>query len=176
MTRCNIPSKTDLEANDKLTTTMRIALGADHAGFTLKEDLRRELSGMGHEMVDYGTNSPESTDYPDYASLVGEAVSSGSADRGLLVCSTGVGMSIAANKVPGVRAALAMNADEVHLTRAHNDANILTIGARYLDAPAAMELIQVFLDTPFEAGRHARRVAKITQLESAPPGHPGEQS
>ncbi len=155
---------------------MRIALGADHAGFSLKEELRRELSGMGHEIVDYGTGSPESTDYPDYAGLVGNAVSSGSAERGLLVCSTGVGMSIAANKVPGIRAALAMNADEVHLTRAHNDANVLTIGARYVDAPTALGLIQIFLDTPFEEGRHARRVAKISKLESAPPARPVEQT
>jgi RpiB/LacA/LacB family sugar-phosphate isomerase len=146
---------------------MRIALGADHAGFSLKQELRQKLSSMGHEVLDFGTASAESTDYPDYAALVGAAVSSGSAERGLLVCSTGVGMSIAANKVPGVRAALGMNADEVHLTRAHNDANILTMGARYMDAAAALELIQVFLETPFEEGRHARRVAKISEMEKA---------
>lgn len=146
---------------------MRIALGADHAGFSLKQELRRELSGMGHEIVDFGTASAESTDYPDYARLVGQAVSSGTADRGLLVCSTGVGMSIAANKVPGVRAALGMNADQVHLTRAHNDANVLTLGARYLDSQAALELITIFLETPFAAGRHARRVSKISELEKA---------
>jgi ribose 5-phosphate isomerase B len=146
---------------------MRIALGADHAGFSLKEELRRVLSSIGHEIVDFGTASAESTDYPDYAGLVGHAVSSGSVERGLLVCSTGVGMSIAANKVPGIRAALGMNADEVHLTRAHNDANVLTLGARYLDASAALELIKIFVDTPFEEGRHARRVAKISEMEKA---------
>ena len=146
---------------------MRIALGADHAGFSLKQELGRELSKRGYEILDFGTTSPESTDYPDYADLVGRAVSSGSAERGLLVCSTGVGMSIAANKVPGIRAALGMNADEVHLTRAHNDANVLTLGARYLDAASALELVKVFLDTPFEEGRHARRVAKISEMEKA---------
>jgi ribose 5-phosphate isomerase B len=144
---------------------MKIALGADHAGFDFKQQVRAALQSQGHEVVDFGTDSPESTDYPDYASPVGRAVSAGSADRGILVCSTGVGMSIAANKLAGVRAALAVNEDEVRLTRAHNDANVLTIGAKYTDLQRALSLIDIFLSTAFEGGRHARRVAKIASLE-----------
>lgn len=146
---------------------MKIAIGADHAGFALKEQLRASLAARGVDVVDFGTHSSESTDYPDYASAVAHAVSSGEADRGLLVCSTGVGMSMAANKVEGVRAALAFNADEVELTRRHNDANVLTIGARYNNLQQAEEFVDVFLKTPFEGGRHQRRVDKITSLEKS---------
>ena len=146
---------------------MKIAIGADHAGFPLKQGIAATLAEQGHEILDVGTFSPESTDYPDYAGQVGHAVVSGAAERGLLVCSTGVGMSIAANKVSGIRAALAMNADEVELTRSHNDANVLTFGSRYFDAPKALELVEVFLKTPFSGGvRHSRRVAKIAALET----------
>ena len=144
---------------------MRIAIGADHAGFSLKERIREILSSKGHDVVDFGTNSPESTDYPDFAVPVGNSVVSGETDRGILVCSTGVGMSIAANKIDGVRAALGVNADEVNLTRSHNDANVLTLGAKYTDEATAEELVDVFLSTPFDGGRHARRVAKIMALE-----------
>lgn len=144
---------------------MRIALGADHAGFSMKQELGRALADLGHDVVDFGTMSAASTDYPDYAARVARAVAGGSAERGVLVCSTGVGMSIAANKIHGIRAALAVNPDEVRLTRLHNDANVLTLGARYVDAATAVELIQVFLATQFEGGRHARRVAKIAELE-----------
>lgn len=144
---------------------MKIAIGADHAGFVLKDQVRDALREAGHEVVDLGTDSAESTDYPDYADQVARDVVSGAADRGILVCSTGVGMSIAANKIHGIRAALAFNPDEVRLTRAHNDANILTIGARYTTADAAKEMVRVFLETPFEGGRHARRIGKIAQLE-----------
>lgn len=144
---------------------MKIAIGADHAGFALKEELRAALTSRGLDVADYGTHSGESTDYPDYASAVAQAVSRGEADRGILVCSTGVGMSMAANKVDGVRAALAFNADEVELTRRHNDANVLTLGARYNDLPQAEELVDLFLKTPFEGGRHQRRVDKISSLE-----------
>lgn len=146
---------------------MKIAIGADHAGYLLKEQIRERLTAAGHEVVDYGTQSPDSTDYPDYAKPVAEAVSGGEADRGVLVCSTGVGMSIAANKVKGVRAALAFNADEVQLTREHNDANVLALGARYTDADTAAQLIDVFLKTPFSGGeRHSRRIAKVAKLEA----------
>ena len=146
---------------------MKIAIGADHAGFPLKQELAAKLAEQGHEILDFGTFSPESTDYPDYAGQVGHAVVAGAAERGLLVCSTGVGMSMAANKISGIRAALAMNADEVQLTRSHNDANVLTFGIRYFDAPKALELIEVFLNTPFDGGvRHSRRVAKIAALET----------
>jgi ribose 5-phosphate isomerase B len=144
---------------------MRIAIGADHAGFSLKEKLRQRLAGEGHEMVDYGTTSDASCDYPDFAQPVARDVAQGRSDRGILVCSTGIGMAMAANKVDGVRAAPALNEDEVHLTREHNDANVLTIGAKYVDERQALELIRIFLDTAFAGGRHARRVAKIAQLE-----------
>jgi len=149
---------------------MRIAIGADHAGFAVKERLRAKLTQDGHEVVDYGTNSPDSTDYPDYAAPVARDVASGRADRGILVCSTGVGMSITANKVPGVRAALGTNLDEVRLVRSHNDANVLTLGAKYTAPEAADALVDEFLRTQFEGGRHARRVGKITALEQEAAG------
>lgn len=144
---------------------MKIAIGADHAGYALKDLVRDALRQAGHEVIDVGTNSADSTDYPDYAVAVAEGVLSGAAERGILVCSTGVGMSIAANKIDGIRAALAFNVDEVRLTRAHNDANIITIGARYTDPEAANEMVRIFLETPFEGGRHARRLGKIADLE-----------
>ena len=145
---------------------MRIAVGADHAGFALKTAIAGALRGQGHQVLDCGASGPDSVDYPDYALPVASAVSRGEADRGILVCFTGIGMSIAANKVPGIRAAVAFNADAVRLTRAHNDANVLALGARYTDPAAALEYISAFLDTPFEAGRHARRVGKIAAIES----------
>ena len=144
---------------------MRIAIGADHAGFSLKEHVRRRLEAAGHQVTDVGTNSADSTDYPDYAVRVGHAVERGEVERGILVCYTGVGMSIAANKVAGVRAGLGVNPEVVRLIRAHNDANVLTIGASLADEPAADELVDVFLSTSFDGGRHARRVGKITALE-----------
>jgi ribose 5-phosphate isomerase B len=144
---------------------MTIAIAADHAGFALKEKLRGALAASGHEVRDFGTSSAESCDYPDFAGPAAREVGEGRADRGILVCSTGIGMAIAANKIAGVRAAPAQSADEVRLTREHNDANVLTIGSRYLDESHAMELIRIFLETGFAGGRHARRVAKIGQLE-----------
>ena len=147
---------------------MKIAIGSDHAGFELKEKLRQTLSAEGHEVSDFGTNSTDSTDYPDYAQSVGREVSGGRADRGILVCYTGVGMAIAANKIKGVRAAMAVSEDEVRLTREHNDANVLTIGAKFQDEQHATALTELFLKTEFAGGRHARRVAKIAQLEQSP--------
>ena len=144
---------------------MKIALGADHAGFELKNKLRDALRAVGQEVIDFGTNSAESTDYPDYAGLVGRAVAAGTADRGVLVCGSGVGMSIAANKIRGVRAALAVNAEEVRLTRQHNNANVITLGARFIEPATAQELVRLFLETPFDGGRHERRVGKISELE-----------
>ncbi len=144
---------------------MKIAIGADHAGFALKEKLRLRLAEEGHEVVDFGTNSAESCDYPDFAQPVAREVAQGRCDRGLLVCSTGIGMAIAANKVEGVRAAPAESEDEVRLTRSHNDANVLTFGARYVDESRAATLVDVFLETEFTGGRHARRVAKIARME-----------
>jgi len=142
---------------------MKIAIGADHAGYFLKEELRAELAAKGHEVMDFGTHTGESTDYPDYGTAVARAVADGKAERGVVVCSTGVGISIAANKVAGVRAALAYNADEVALSRQHNNANVLALGARYVNARTAAEWIEIFLTTPFEGGRHQRRVDKIEQ-------------
>ena len=146
---------------------MKIAIAADHAGFALKERLRLKLADDGHEVVDFGTSSPESCDYPDFAQQVGREVSRGRSDRGILVCSTGIGMAIAANKMAGVRAVPAQSEDEVRLTREHNDANVLTLGARYVDEAHASGLIGVFLNTEFSGGRHARRIAKIAQLEGS---------
>jgi ribose 5-phosphate isomerase B len=140
---------------------MKIAIAADHAGFALKEKLRVKLVDEGHEVVDFGTGSTESCDYPDYAQQVAREVGEGRSERGILVCSTGIGMAIAANKVAGVRAAPAQCEDEVRLTREHNDANVLTLGARYLDEDGAAGLVDLFLAAQFAGGRHARRVAKL---------------
>jgi ribose 5-phosphate isomerase B len=144
---------------------MKIAIAADHAGFALKERLRQRLAAAGHQVIDFGTSSTESCDYPDFAQPVGREVAGGRSDRGILVCSTGIGMAMAANKIGGVRAAPAQSDDEVRFTREHNDANVLTLGAKYLEEARAMELIDIFLHTDFAGGRHARRVDKISQLE-----------
>ncbi|MEP7354688.1 MAG: ribose 5-phosphate isomerase B [Acidobacteriota bacterium] len=144
---------------------MKIAIGADHAGLTLKNLLRDQLVAGGHEVRDFGTNSPASTDYPDYAGPVAHAVAGGEFERGILVCGSGVGMSIAANKVRGIRAALGVSHDEVKATRQHNDANVLTLGERFTDPATAQDLVTTFLTTAFEGGRHERRVEKITALE-----------
>lgn len=144
---------------------MKIAVGADHAGFELKNQLRDALLAAGHDVHDFGTATAESTDYPDYAGQVGRAVARGDADRGVLVCGSGVGMSIAANKIRGVRAALGVNEEGVKLTRQHNNANILTLGARFTDPALAHKLVGLFLETAFDGGRHERRVGKITELE-----------
>ncbi|MEO5924077.1 MAG: ribose 5-phosphate isomerase B [Bryobacteraceae bacterium] len=145
---------------------MNIAIGADHGGFDLKNQLRDALVAAGHQVRDFGTNSPESSDYPDYAGPVAHAVAEGAADRGILVCGSGVGMAIAANKVKGIRAAVGMNTEAVALTRQHNNANILTLGARFTDPVTAQALVKTFLETPFEAGRHELRVEKISQMET----------
>jgi ribose 5-phosphate isomerase B len=144
---------------------MKLAIGADHAGFALKEQLRQRLTDEGHQVEDFGTNSLESCDYPDFAQPVGGEVAAGRVDRGILVCSTGIGMAMAANKIDGVRAAPVTLDDEVSFTRQHNDANVITLGAKYMDADRAMHLIHIFLTTEFIGGRHSRRVAKIMQLE-----------
>jgi len=144
---------------------MKIAIGSDHAGFELKEQLREKLRAAGYEVADLGTASTESTDYPDYAAAVARAVRDGQADKGILVCSSGVGMSIAANKIKGIRAALGTNPEEVSFVRRHNDANVLAIGAKYTGAALAGELVNLFLTTEFEGGRHQRRLDKIKVLE-----------
>ena len=149
---------------------MKIAIGADHAGYLLKEKLRDELIAEGHEVYDAGTVSVESVDYPDFAEKVSERVVSGAAEKGILVCSSGVGMSIAANKINGIRAALGTSEDEVGYVRRHNDANILAIGSNYTDEPTAQRITQVFLNTAFDGGRYARRIAKIEALEKSQKG------
>ena len=144
---------------------MVVAIGADHAGLELKEALKAWLIESGHQILDFGTHSPESVDYPDYAAQVAEAVAMGKAERGLLVCGTGIGMAMAANKVPGVRAAPCSDLFTARLSREHNDANILTLGGRLMGRELATEILQVWLATPFAGGRHERRVAKIGQIE-----------
>jgi len=146
---------------------MKIALGADHAGFELKEKVRQYLLKKGITVNDRGTKSLEPVDYPDYARLVGEDVVGKRADFGILVCGSGIGMSIAANKIPGIRAVNAHDETEAHLAREHNDANVLTLGGRFLDESTAQKIIDKWLSTPFAGGRHATRVGKIADIERA---------
>jgi len=141
-----------------------IALGADHAGYEFKEKIKSVLKSLGLEYQDFGTDSPESTDYPDYAHKVAEAVSTNKAERGILVCGTGIGMSIVANKHNGVRAAAVESVEASRLSRQHNNANILCLGARITPWDKAQEIVKAFLTTPFEGGRHQRRVEKIHTL------------
>lgn len=140
---------------------MRIALGADHAGVDLKNALKESLDALGVAYEDMGTDGPASVDYPDFAAAVADAVRTGRADRGVLVCGSGIGMAIAANKVAGVRAAAIGDLTAARLSREHNDLNVLALGARATPLPLAVEILRTFLDTPFEGGRHTRRVEKI---------------
>ena len=144
---------------------VRISIGADHAGYELKESIKRALNARGVTVDDVGTYSGDSVDYPDYAAQVAGRVVSGESDRGILVCGTGIGMAMAANKVQGVRAAPAHDEISARMAREHNDANILALGARLTPTDVALELVRIFLDTPFEGGRHQRRVDKIAALE-----------
>jgi ribose 5-phosphate isomerase B len=146
-----------------------IALGADHAGWPLKEVVKAWLSDRGHEILDFGTHTADSVDYPDYATLVADAVSSGRAERGVLVCGTGIGMAIAANKVPGVRAASCADTHTARMAREHNDTNVLALGARLIGNETAIEVARVWLETPFAGERHARRVAKLAAIERKEP-------
>ncbi len=140
------------------------ALGSDHAGFEYKEKIKGILDELKIPYKDFGTNSSESTDYPDWAHKVSESVSAGETDRGILVCGTGVGMSIVANKHRGVRAAVCESVTAARLSRQHNDANVLTLGARITGWEAVVDIVKTFLSTPFEQGRHKRRVDKIHTL------------
>lgn len=144
---------------------MRIAVGADHAGVGLKDALKSLLDERGIAYTDFGTLGAESVDYPDFAGKVAQAVASGAYDRGLLVCGSGIGMAIAANKVPGIRAAVATEVESARLGRSHNDANVLALGARLTAEPLAREILSTFLDTPYEGGRHQRRLDKIAAME-----------
>lgn len=144
---------------------MKIALGADHAGFELKEKIKRHLLEKGVIVEDHGTNSAQSVDYPDYAFFVAEQVAAGRAEYGILVCGSGIGMSIAANKVHGIRAAHVTSEIEAQLSRQHNDANVLAIGGRVLDEDMAQRVIDRWLSTDFAGGRHQHRVDKIMAIE-----------
>jgi ribose 5-phosphate isomerase B len=138
-----------------------VILGSDHAGFDLKEKVKKALERLGVPYEDVGTHGPESVDYPDFAHRVAEAVGEGRYARGIVVCGTGLGVSMAANRHPGVRAAVAFDEETARLSREHNDANVLALGGRTLDPGLAARILEVWLKTPFAGGRHARRVAKI---------------
>lgn len=147
---------------------MRIALGADHAGVVLKEQLKERLDERGIPYTDFGTTGTDSVDYPDFATAVARQVASGAFDRGVLVCGTGIGMAIAANKVPGIRAAPVVDEQSAALSREHNNANVLALGARVTSTELAVRLLDLFLDTPFAGGRHERRVDKLSALDQVP--------
>jgi ribose 5-phosphate isomerase B len=144
---------------------MRIAVGADHAGFELKQHVVEALQSAGHEVVDVGTTSEESTDYPLFAEPAARLVAGGEAERGVLVCGSGVGVSIVANKVDGVRAVNAHDVGEATMARKHNDVNVLTLSGRRLSTDEADAIVGTFLDTAFEGGRHERRVELIAEVE-----------
>jgi ribose 5-phosphate isomerase B len=143
----------------------KIAIGSDHAGFGLKEEILGLLKGLDIDIVDCGTNTTESVDYPDFGARVSELVSSGEAERGILVCGTGLGMSMVANKYPNVRAALCNDLFSAKMSRLHNDANILVMGGRVIGKDLAAEIVKVWLSTPFEGDRHLKRLHKIKKIE-----------
>ncbi|HVP57434.1 MAG TPA: ribose 5-phosphate isomerase B [bacterium] len=146
---------------------MRIGVGSDHAGFDLKTEIRRHLEKRGIEVMDFGTMTRDSVDYPDYGFEVAKAVARGACDYGVLVCSTGIGISIAANKVKGVRAAVAYNVDVAVQSRAHVDANVLVFGQKFVGPETALAALDRWLETPFEGGRHEKRLKKIIDYEAA---------
>lgn len=146
---------------------MRIAIGSDHAGYHLKAELADALRQDGYDVDDFGTHSTESCDYPDTAKAVAEAVSQGRCDLGVLICGTGIGVSIAANKVPGVRAAVCSETFSARMARAHNDANVICLGARVVGPGLALDIVRAFLSSQFEGGRHQRRVEKLKAMERA---------
>lgn len=149
---------------------LTIALGADHAGFGLKDRIAAHLAERGVTVLDLGTNSPDRVDYPDYGTAVGRAVASGEADLGVAVCGSGIGISIAANKVAGVRAALVHDATSARLSREHNDANVICLGERLTGEEVALDAVDAWLDATFQGGRHAGRVAKLDAAD--PSGTP----
>ena len=143
-----------------------IAIGSDHGGFALKEEIKQHLTERGIEFVDFGTDSEKSCDYPVYAEKVCNAVVSGEAEKGILCCGTGIGMSMAANKIKGIRCACCGDCFSAEMTRRHNDANVIAMGGRVVGAGLALKMVDLFLDTPFEGGRHARRVGMVMDLEN----------
>ncbi len=142
-------------------TSPPIAIASDHGGFELKSALKAELARLGHETLDLGTNGPTSVDYPDFADAMADAIGQGRAERGILICGTGIGISIAANRHPELRAALVHDAYTARMARQHNDANVLVLGGRTIGVETAKDCLDVFLTTAFEGGRHARRVEKL---------------
>lgn len=142
-----------------------LAIACDHGGYALKEALKTHLDGLGLSYRDFGTNSTDSCDYPDYAAPAARAVASGECDRGIVICTTGIGVSIVANKIPGVRCALCADPLSARMTRLHNDTNMLAMGAGIVGQNLAFEIVDTWLNTAFEGGRHQRRVDKITALE-----------
>ncbi|NPA52310.1 MAG: ribose 5-phosphate isomerase B [Aquificae bacterium] len=145
---------------------MKIAIGSDHAGYDYKENIKNHLISLGHEVIDKGTYSKESTDYPIYAKAVAEEVACKKADRGIVICGTGIGVSITANKVSGIRAALCTNEFMARLSRQHNDANVIAVGARVIGLEHAIAIIETFLNTSFEGGRHERRIHLIEDIKN----------
>lgn len=143
---------------------MKIALASDHGGFELKEEIKKDLQDNGYDIVDLGTDSCESVDYPQYGKKCAEYVVSGNADKGIVICGTGIGISIAANKVKGARCALCTSEFMAEMTAKHNDANMLALGGRVLDVDEAKKITKVWLDTPFEGGRHQRRVDQLNDM------------
>lgn len=143
---------------------MKIGIGSDHGGFELKEHIKQYLEEEGVEYIDYGTNSTESVDYPDFGKGVAEAVISDEVDRGIVICGTGIGISIAANKVKGIRCALCGDTFSARMSRAHNDANVLALGGRVLGVGLALDIVKEFLQGEFEGGRHAKRINKINEI------------
>jgi ribose 5-phosphate isomerase B len=153
--------------NGQLTTdkVMKIAIGSDHAGYEAKARAAQVLDALGAEVLDVGTHGAESVGYPDFGASVGRAVASGEAERGVLICGSGIGIAIAANKIAGVRAAVCWNEETARLARQHNDANVLCLGARFVEPELAERMIRAFVATEFEGGRHQQRVDKLTELD-----------
>ena len=143
---------------------MKIALASDHGGFALKEELKKYLAGEGYELLDLGTDSEESVDYPIYGKACAEAVAAGKADKGIVCCGTGIGISIAANKVRGIRCALCTDTVMAELTKKHNNANMLALGGRTTDAETAVSITKTWLETEFEGGRHQRRIDMLDEM------------
>lgn len=137
---------------------MKIVLGSDHAGFPLKEELKQKLIDEGHEVMDVGTDSTDSVDYPIYGKAVGNAVANGEAERGIVVCGSGIGISIACNKVKGIRCALCTSVEMAEMCRRHNNANVIAMGARMIDSKLAFAMLDTWLETEFEGGKHLRRI------------------
>ncbi|XWX64069.1 ribose 5-phosphate isomerase B [Desulfitobacterium sp. AusDCA] len=145
---------------------VKIALGADHGGYELKNEIRAHLKEQGIEFIDFGTNSKESVDYPNFGFKVGNAVIKGEADLGIVVCGTGLGISMAANKMHGIRAALCSETYSARMSREHNNANVLALGGRVTGVGLALDIVDIFIKTPFAGGRHARRVDLLTSIEN----------